>query len=68
MKVRDTIAARVAELEGHRSIVQAGAEAALAALDAHITAAKALTGEFEPWLDLESDDPETRFDLIVGDL
>lgn len=68
MKVRDAIAARVAQLERDRATVRAGAEAAIAALDAHLVATKALTGEFEPWLDLETNDPETRFDLIVGDL
>lgn len=65
MKVRDAIAQEVARLEQDRTTVRAGAEAALSAIDAHIVATKALAGEFEPWLDLEADDPETRFDLIL---
>lgn len=68
MKVREAIANRIAEIAADRATVKAGAEAAIAALDAYLEATKALAGEFEPWLDLETDDPETRFDLVAGEL
>ncbi len=53
MTLRDAIAANVAALQANFDALKLSNDAALQALGAQVAAAQALSGPFEPWLDLE---------------